>query len=416
MTKTMGLGSAFFKGNRKRLQAACGDAAPIVITANSLLQRSVDSAYAFTQDSNFWYLTGLSEPGVVLVMDKSEEYLILPPQSAVRDAFEGEMDAKSIRHISGIESVHDHADGWSDLAKRLKKAKRVATLQPPQSYIEPMDMFTNPSRARLLARMQEENDALEVIDLRNHLATLRSVKSEAEIRAIKNAIRETANIFEIIDRKWQTAERENDLMAEIQAYLTRQQLEFAYDPIIASGKNALTLHYSKNNGALSKDSFLLLDIGVKTQGYNADITRTIIGKPNERQEAVYNAVLEVHELACSLLKPGADIHAYEQAVHDFMGSKLKELGLIRKISPESVREFYPHSTSHFLGIDVHDTGDYKQPLSPGMVLTVEPGIYIKEENIGIRLEDNILITENGNENLSSQLPKNISSLTIKANA
>jgi len=154
---------------------------------------------------------------------------------------------------------------------------------------------------------------------------------------------------------------------------------------------------------------LLMDVGAQYQYYAADLTRTVAlaSQPSKRQQQVYNAVAEAQDYAYSLLKPGVSLHEYEGQMEEFTGEKLRELGLIKTIKHESVRKYFPHSTSHFLGLDVHDSGDYDLPLEPGVVMTVEPGIYIPEEVIGVRIEDNILITADGNQNLSSRLPREL---------
>jgi Xaa-Pro aminopeptidase len=211
-------------------------------------------------------------------------------------------------------------------------------------------------------------------------------------------------------------------MAEITRQRIKMQLENAYEPIIAGGINAATLHYVKNNAPLDKKSLLLLDIGLKYHGYCADITRTVAFDPDinapdkrgtaKRQQEVYDAVLAIQEYALGLLKPGVILKEYEKRLLERMGAELKKLNLIKNQDEDNIRRFYPHSTSHFLGIDVHDAGAYDRPLEPGMVLTVEPGIYIKDEDLGIRIEDDIVITDEGNRILTDKLPKNLCSLTI----
>jgi Xaa-Pro aminopeptidase len=183
----------------------------------------------------------------------------------------------------------------------------------------------------------------------------------------------------------------------------------AFAPIIAGGPRACTLHYERNDAALSADELLLCDVGAEYSHYAADITRTfsLADAPTRRQETVHAAVLDVHAFAVSLLKPGVMPKAYEQQVREFMGEKLRELGLIKTIERDTVREFYPHATSHFLGLNAHDVGQYDLPLEPGIVLTVEPGIYIHEETIGVRIEDDVLITEDGNRILSDALPRGL---------
>ncbi|MGI9027430.1 MAG: aminopeptidase P N-terminal domain-containing protein [Candidatus Saccharimonadales bacterium] len=387
----------------------------VVITGNSFMQASGDRAFPFQQDSNFFYLTGLKEPEVILVIDANTEYLIVPERSEVRIAFEGVLDTTHMTQVSGIQTILTATEGWKRLATSLKRLKKVATLTPPESYIEHYEMFTNPSRQRLLTRMQAETKSLKIIDVRSHLTNMRMIKSDYEIDAIQQAITKTQRLFEHIESVRPNIDYEHELLAEVSRFATNQQSAYAYDPIIASGTNALTLHYVKNNSKINKKSTLLLDIGLTHNGYAADITRTVSYAPNKRQGQLFSAVSEVHAYAVSLLKPGITIKEYEELVFQHMGEQLQKLGLINEITKESVREFYPHSTSHFLGIDVHDVGDYQKPLAAGMVLTVEPGIYSRQDQVGIRLEDDVLITKDGCKVLSDALPKNLSSLTISTN-
>ena len=174
---------------------------------------------------------------------------------------------------------------------------------------------------------------------------------------------------------------------------------------MASDLNATTIHYTDNNEPLKNKNFILIDGGAEVENYVADISRTyFIKTPTKRQKAVYTAVKEVQEYAINLLGPGVILKNYEKLVEAYMGEKLRELGLIKTISSENVRKFFPHGTTHFLGLDAHDSGDYERPLEPGMVLTVEPGIYIPKEKIGIRIEDDFLVTEDGLKNLSQKVP------------
>ena len=169
------------------------------------------------------------------------------------------------------------------------------------------------------------------------------------------------------------------------------------------------MHYHSNQSAIAPDNLVMIDIGAEISHYAADITRTFSSgaKPSRRQQIVHEAVGEVQDFAFGLLKPGVMIKAYEQQIEHFMGEKLRELGLIKTIEREQVRKYFPHATSHFLGLEPHDAGNYDQPLEAGVVITVEPGIYIPEEGIGVRIEDDVLITENGIEILSRRLPRDL---------
>lgn len=404
--------SDFFAANRRRLRKLFGGTAPIVIAGNGQLQRSSDTPFPFRQDSSFWYLTGVDEPDVVLVIDAHKEYLIMPERDARLLTFDGAIDMEEVQKVSGIEAVVDYKEGWSRLGRKLKRAKHVATLEPSKPYVASLQLYTNPARRKLVRKLKTYNDQLQLLDVRTHISAMRMIKSEPELLAIQSAIDHTEAIFEQIANNLHLYKHEYEIAADVQHYLLRNQLSEAYAPIIAGGMNAVTLHYIKNNAPLKPKECLLLDIGAADGYYAADITRTLCLNPTKRQKLVYEAVVAVQEFAYSLLKPGVVIKNYEAEIEQFMGEKLRELGLIRTIEHDKVREFYPHATSHFLGLDVHDVGDYNRPLEPGMVLTVEPGIYIANERLGIRIEDNIVITADGNTVLSANLPKLLNITTM----
>lgn len=398
---------AFFKGNRERLQSLFTGTAPIVLTANGLLQRNSDSNFPFRQDSSFWYLTGIEDPDIILVIDKNKEYLIVPERDHSREAFDGSISSEQLESVSGIETVYGSIEGWKLLSTRLKKVKHVATIAAAPGYIEQHGLYTNPSRARLIEQVTTCNNEIELLDLRSHITRMRAIKQPIELEIITSAIDLTAKVLTKLKKKgWEKFSYEYELEAAITAGFREHGASHAYQPIVAGGKNACTLHYVQNNAAIEQGSLLLLDVGAEISNYAADITRTyIVGEASKRQSQVHAAVLSVQEYALSLVRPGTIMKEYEEAVCLFMGEKLRELGLIKTTDSEHVREYYPHATSHFLGLDVHDVGEYDRPLEPGMVLTIEPGIYIPDEGIGIRIEDNIVITETGYDLLSAKLPR-----------
>jgi Xaa-Pro aminopeptidase len=260
----------------------------------------------------------------------------------------------------------------------------------------------------LVEKIKSYNSQIKFLDLNQHLSRLRMIKQLPEIEAITRAINITSSAIKEVTRPSKLSKYNYEY--EIEADLTRGMRrrgadQHAFEPIIAGGRRACTLHNVSNNARLNSSDLILIDTGAEFEHYAADITRTysLSGKATKRQQSVYNAALEVHDYAISLLKPGVLIKDYEQKVENFMGEKLRELGLIKIIDKENVRQYYPHATGHFLGLNVHDTGDYNLPLEPGVVLTVEPGIYIPEENIGVRIEDDILITTTNNKVLSGNL-------------
>ena len=401
--------SQFFAGNRARLRGLFTGRAPIVVTANGLLQRSGDSGYAFNQDANFWYLTGIDEPDILLVMDRDKEYLIVPKRSPSRETFDGAIAADILKQRSGIKTVYDDKSGWKQLESRLKKVKHVATVAPAPPYIDHFGLYANPARAVLLSRLKTYKPELELLDLGPHLSRLRMIKQAVEITAIQKAIDITVSSIRATTKpnKLKSFKHEYEIEAELSRGFRRLGSEgHAFEPIVAAGERACTLHNVTNNGKLAANQLVVIDVGAQVEYYAADITRTVsTGNFTKRQQSVYNAVLEVQNFAIKLLKPGLMLKDYEQQVEHFMGEKLRELGLIKTINSANVRKFYPHATSHFLGLNVHDVGDYDRPLEPGIVLTVEPGIYIKQEAIAVRIEDDVLITATGNKILSNKLPR-----------
>lgn len=406
-------GSDFFSGNRERLRQLFTGTAPIVITANGLMQKVADESYEFRQDSSFWYLTGLDEPDLVLVMDKGKEYLIVPERGDWVKTAEGDLNFEDLARRSGIQSVLNEKEGWKQLEARAKKVRHIATLSANPPYIDVYGMYANPSRATLIRRLKKMNGDLELLDLRTHLMRMRMIKQPVELEALRSAIDITVETLKQVTSPSRLSKYayDHEIEAEITYGFRRRGAQgHAFTPIVLGGARACVLHSPASNALLVSDELVILDVGARNSYYSADIARTIsLGeRPTRRQQAVLEAVAEAQDYAYSLLKPGVLLKEYEEKIEHFVGEKLRELGLIKSISHEAVRDgFFPHSTSHFLGIDAHDAGDYDHPLEPGVVITVEPGIYIAEEGIGVRIEDDVLITAEGCEVLSKKLPRDI---------
>lgn len=402
--------SAFFAANRQQLRERATTSAPIVVAANGLLQRGADSTFPFAQDSNFWYLTGIEEPDVVLVM-AAQDYLIVPGRDANRTAFDGHVDDDILKKRSGVSLILDSEAGWQQLTKEIELQRKVATVGAAPSYLEHYGMYTNPARRRLLAQLKAASSGVQIADIGQHLVLLRMIKQPAELLAIQSAIDITIATLQAVTKPaaLSTYEYEYQLEADItRGFRARGASGHAFEPIVAGGARACTLHNVANNSPLKKNELIVLDVGAEVEHYAADITRTVNpGKSTPRQLAVYAAVQDAQSYAAGLLKPGILLADYEGRVEHYLGKKLQELGLIKAITHAAVRYYYPHASSHFMGLNVHDSGDYGQPLQPGMVLTVEPGIYIPEEAIGIRIEDDVLITAEGNVMLSNKLSRTV---------
>lgn len=405
MVTDCGFNSTFFQANRDRLRRLLRQDVTIVVTANGLVQRGADASYPFCQDANFRYLTGINYPDVTLVMNGPDEFLIVPQRESIRVAFDGQIDDRELRAISGVDEIVDETNGWKRLDGILAADNRLATLLPAPAFIEQFGMYANPARARLMRRIKQHGSPPEIFDLRPLLARMRMIKQKPELQAIQAAIDITVQTLQEILARPDGYKFEYQIEADIsRGFRIRGAEGHAFDPIVAAGIRACVLHNTANNGPIRKGELVVLDVGANACGYAADLTRVLTGtKPTPRQLDIHQAVLETQAYAIDLLKPGVLLEEYEHQVVRYLGRRLRQLKLVSSLKQDDIRQFYPHATSHFLGLNVHDVGDYRQPLQPGMVLTVEPGIYVPEEGIGIRVEDDILITNSKAQILSAGL-------------
>jgi Xaa-Pro aminopeptidase len=399
--------TSFFEGNRKRLINRCGDGSIIVITAAGLMQRSADTTYPFRQDSNFWYLTGIDEPDIVLVMTTDHSFLIVPNRTKAENIFGGTLDQKCLAKKSGIHEVYTMREGWRQYKQLVAGAghNEVHSLLPSPTKVTGADSFyTHPARRQLAARLRRMTPGIVLKDARRDLMQMRQIKLPEEIRAIRQAIDITNSALTEVQANLGRFTNEMEIEAELDRSFRLHGAGHAYAPIIAAGGNATTLHYIRNNASLASEHSLLLDVGAEVENYAADITRCYaIGTPNKRWQEVYAAVESVQVAAIGMLHDGLSWRTYGQQVETHMGEELQKLGLVQEATPEAIRSYFPHGISHSLGLDVHDVCDYTE-IRENMVITVEPGIYIPEEGIGIRIEDDILITKAGAEVLSKPLP------------
>jgi Xaa-Pro aminopeptidase len=394
------LSSAFFARNRQKLKETVKHL-PIVIAGNGLLQRTADTTFAFTQESNFWYLTGLNVPDMTLVIGAEEEYLIVPERSAVRAAFDGAITPSIVTARSGITLILEEREGWKRLKHSILEKNIVSTLEAPQQYVAAHGFYTNPAKQRLIDKIIKIDPDIQIVGIQKELTSLRSIKQAEEVTCIRTAVDITKDTLAELTEDPAFAEMRHEYEVEAAigaAFRRRGASGHAYSPIVAAGAHATTLHYVSNDGEIGAKDYIVLDVGAEVEHYAADITRTVIqGKPTARQRAVHIAVQAVQHETLALMKPGASLKKIERQVELSIGRELKSLGLITNARDvDGVRRYYPHAVSHFLGLDVHDVGDYRLPLAPGMVLTCEPGIYIPEEGIGVRIEDDVLITDTGN--------------------
>lgn len=382
------------------------DIYPLVLSSFDAAQSSRDSAYKLLQEANFLWLTNINEPGWLFIADTTKTYLVMPERSEVQRIFDGGLSPNEAKAISGVDEVLSVRDGMKLIKRLAERYDYVYTLGKDQMAAS-QDFVLNPAPARL--RRQLAKQFKDVRDCRAQLSAQRALKRVDEISTMQTAVDATIAAFQQakLALKTKTVTHEYQLEAEMTHAIRSTGAEgHAYEPIVAGGKNALTLHCVENSQALPKNGLVLIDVGARVSGYCADITRTYaIGTPTEREEQVHAAVEKAHFAIIDLIKPGVSLQEYQKKSDDIMKNALKSLGLFNK--PEDYRKYFLHAISHGLGIDVHESlGGYAK-FQPGMVLTVEPGIYIPEEGIGVRIEDDILVTEDGNRNLSAALPTDL---------
>jgi|GEM_PF-1378996 len=380
----------------------------VIIPGALLLQYHSDQAGEFLQESNFFYLSGINEPDCLLVIGHNYEYLMIPDNDEFEALWNGQLTQKQASEISGIENVYSKTEGWKKLKSDISNdIKIVYTLKQLPDFIYG-NIFTNPARKILIDRLNKSFPKIQIKLVNEALAELRVIKQSPELKSIEQAVNLTMQVFKDVFEQLKDGMNEAEIDAMITHDFMRAGYREAYRSIIAGGNRSCIIHYVSNNHILNDGELLLIDAGVRVNGYAADITRTIpVGKSaNTRQSEVMQAVKNVHDFAMKSIKPGITFIDYEKSVTAEMGRQLRELGLITDAKNEKqIREYFPHATSHFLGLDVHDVGARAEiEFQPNMVLTIEPGIYIPEESIGVRFEDNVVVTESGIKNLSENLP------------
>lgn len=395
----------FFEKNRGKLSANFNPNDLLIFTANGLIQRSGSTTYPYKQDSNFWYLSGVVEPDILLVISDEEKYFILPSRSEVYEKFNGKISPKDLAEKSGVTDVYDYDEGFKKLKLAVLRAKQVVTFLPLDVYVSAAGFFSNPSRRRLVNLIKGIKSDVNIIDARPQLAKLRMIKEPEELQAIEQAVSISTASFTEIKKNINNYKTEKQLMTGLTAEFIKNGADgHAYEPVVASGKNACVLHYAPQERKLETGQLVLIDAGAETLNYASDITRTYaLSTPTSRQTEIFDLVMTIRKYALELLRPGQVYKSYETSVKNFAAETVKKL----KLNNPDTSVYYPHSTSHFIGLDVHDAADYEAALMPMMVMTVEPGVYIEEEGIGIRIEDNVLITETGYKNLSEQLPREL---------
>ncbi|MBC7449664.1 MAG: aminopeptidase P N-terminal domain-containing protein [Hymenobacteraceae bacterium] len=390
-----------------------------ILTSNDILPANADGSVGFKQNADLFWLSGIDQEETVLVLfpgareEKHREVLFVRETSDHILVWEGYKLTRDQAHArSGIATIQWTTSFESTLRTLLAEADTIY-LNRNEHLRSSNEMETR--QDRLIRWCQDRYPLHALRRAAPILQGLRMIKSAAEIQQLREACAITEAGFRRLLSFVKPGVLEYEIEAEIQhEFLRRRSRGPAYGSIIASGENACILHYVDNYRECKAGDLLLLDFGAEYGGYAADLTRTIPvdGTFTARQAAVYDAVLRVQKFAISRLVPGTVVPEYHKEVGQKMEEELIGLGLldaeaVQNQDPEKplYKRYFMHGTSHFLGLDVHDVGDFLRPLEPGMVLTCEPGIYIREEGIGIRIENDILITADGNEDLMATIPR-----------
>ena len=404
--------------NRQKLVKRLKKNGMALLASNDVIPTNADGVMGFKQNSDLFYLTGI---------DQEETYLLLYPHHP----------KKKFREILFIRETNEHLKVWEgeklskEAARKLSGIKTVKWSDDIDKFLDknihlPCDIYLNSNEHTgrnkdFVSETDQFNKWIkkafrvkESKRLAPILWDLRSIKEPEEQVQIKRAIDISKNALEHFAKKLRPGVKEYELEAELTYhFLLNQSRGHAFQPIVACGENACILHYVSNNEICKKGDLVLLDFGAEYGNYNADITRCfpVSGKFTKRQKVVYQAVLNVFKFTKERLIPGNTMQKLRKEVAKNMENELIKLGLFtaedvkkQDSTKPLYRKYFPHGVSHYLGLDVHDVGPINTVFKAGMMFTCEPGIYIPEEQLGIRLENDILITENGNQDLAQDIP------------
>ncbi len=416
--KYLPLNKEIFIQNRAKFISKMSKNSIAIFNSNDELPTNGDAQHNFVQNSDLYWLTGIEQEDTMLILypdnveEKYREVLVLTRPNELKEKWDGHrLRVNEAQAISGITTVI-----WLDV--------HDAMLQPWIHRANAIYLNTNENdrKANMLAvrdyRFAQEMKARYPLHSYTRSAPimkgLRAIKSAEEVAVIQQAIGITENTFRKILQLVQPGTMEYEIEAEIyHSFLSQRSSGPAYHSIIASGDRARTLHYIDNSRECKDGELILMDFGANYGGYAADLSRTIPvnGKFTRRQKTVYNACLHLHQYAASILKPGINILDYTDKVGEEATVIFQKIGLLKKSDiknedPDNraYRKYLYHGISHHLGLDVHDLGTRTEPIKAGMVFTIEPGIYIEEEQMGVRIENNFWITKNGNKDLMKNIP------------
>lgn len=416
--KNLPLDPALFVQNRKRFVSQMAPNSIAIFVSNDESPSNGDAIYRFKQNSDLYWLSGITQEDTMVILfpdnpdPKYREVLVLVRPNELKEKWDGKrLRSAEAKEISGmgnviwLDSLEAMLQTWIHLADTVyldtNENDRKSGWLRTRDY-----RFVDEMKSRFPLHRYERAAKL--------MKELRGIKTSYEVEVLQQAIDITDKTFRRLLKFIRPGVMEYEIEAEIfHSFLSQRATGEAYGSIIASGDRARTLHYVSNNQECKAGELILMDFGAEYGGYCADLTRTVPvnGKFTKRQKEVYNACLHLHNYAKSLLKPGITLVDYTDKVGDEATKEFIKIDLLTKTDVKNedpdnkaYRKYLYHGISHHLGIDVHDLGTRTQPLKQGMVLTVEPGIYIEEEQMGIRIENNVWITKTGNKDLMKNIP------------
>ncbi|MGJ5642579.1 aminopeptidase P N-terminal domain-containing protein [Formosa sp. S-31] len=413
------ISNSLFIANRSRFAEQMEKNTLAILTSNDIKHNNADDMMGFTQNNDLFYLSGIDQEDTILVLypqavkPENRAILFVKETSEHIKIWDGEkLTKEQATDISGIERVE-----W---VQDFEKILQLVAFEADGIYLghnEHIKRLTHSQQTqqdRMILWVKEKYPLHDLHRVAKITRDLRPVKSQIELDLMQQAADISVESFKRVLKTAKPGLKEYELEAELVYNLTKSgATRHAFKPIVASGKNACALHYNANDAICKDGDMVLMDFGVCYANYNSDTTRCfpVNGKFSERQKAVYASVLHCLKEGSKLLKPGVLSADYEKQMGDLVEAELIKLGLLKEVdvakqNPKKplYKKYYMHGSAHHIGLDVHDVGLYSRPFEVGMVLTCEPGIYIPEEGIGCRLENDYVLTENGNRNLTADMP------------
>jgi len=412
------ISNGLFSDNRHKFKNHLKSNSLAVFFSNDIMPTNADGSMGFKQNSDLFYLTGIDQEDTIFVIfpdvkdGKHTEVLFIKETSDLIAVWEGaKLTKDEAKEASGIKNIYWHHE--------FDKVFKTFAFQADNFYLNSNEhtrksVETQSAEDRQNSRLKNLFPMHTVYRSAPIMHKIRAIKSTYEIELIQKACDITEKGFRRLLNFVKPGVFEYEIEAElIHEFIRNKSRGWAYGPIIASGKNACVLHYVENDKECKAGDVILLDVAAEYANYASDLTRAlpINGKFSKRQNEVYNAVLHVKNEATKHLVPGNTFEKYNKTVGDLMTEQLLKLGLIKSDDVKNqnpswpaYKKYFMHGTSHFLGLDVHDVGFFHEPMQAGMVFTVEPGIYIPEEGLGIRLEDDVLVTTAQALNLMKNIP------------